>query len=103
MAAKHTILDMIPEGRENAVSMADLARVLKVEERQIRKIVFDARIDGTVICGTAAGYYKPATEAEIREYIAIAGSRSISGLKALRAARKKLSEMRTVKREKAEI
>ena len=81
------VIDLIPEGRCNAIGMKDLAMVLGISERETRKAIHKARLDGDVICGTDAGYYKPGTDAEAWEYIAIASARCLSGLKALKAAR----------------
>ena len=91
---KHAkILDLIPTGRGNAISMKDLARILEVDVRGVRQLVHNARNDGEVICGTESGYYQPATKEELRDYIALAQSRAFSCLRSLKAARKLLSEM----------
>lgn len=81
------LLDLIPKGRGNAIGMKDLAMVLGISERETRKAIHKARLDGEVICGTDAGYYKPGSDAEAWEYITIASARCLSGLKALKAAR----------------
>ena len=64
-----TILDRIPSGRDNAVSMRYLASILETSERQIRSMIQNARIDGNIIAGTDAGIFVPETEDELREYV----------------------------------
>ena len=90
---KHAkLLDLIPEGRGNAISMKDLAGLLNCTVREVRKAVFNARIDGEVICGTDAGYYLPATREELKEYYTLRRGAALSSLKALKGARIRLAE-----------
>lgn len=63
------ILDRIPCGSDNAVSMRDLARGLGEDERQIRLRIERARIAGNIIAGTDAGIFIPVTVSELREYV----------------------------------
>lgn len=63
------ILDRIPYGQDNAVSMRDLARALGETQRQIRHRIERARIDGNIIAGTNAGLFIPQTGDELREYV----------------------------------
>lgn len=63
------ILDRIPYGQDNAVSMRNLARGLGETEREIRLRIQKARIDGNVIAGTDAGIFIPETDDELREYV----------------------------------
>ncbi|MDE5576484.1 MAG: hypothetical protein K2J11_03750, partial [Oscillospiraceae bacterium] len=59
---KYNIMDFIPIGKINAISMAELALRLGKDQRTARKLVFEARNNGAVICSTcsgdkSAGYY----------------------------------------------
>lgn len=63
------ILDHIPYGSDDAVSVPDLARALGEDPRQIRQRIQNARIDGFIIAGTDAGIFIPETVAELREYV----------------------------------
>ncbi|MDO4484257.1 MAG: hypothetical protein Q4C54_07460 [Clostridia bacterium] len=62
------IVNLIPEGEENAVSMRDLARALQTEERKVRQYVEKARADGLFICSGDAGYFLPADDADLIRY-----------------------------------
>lgn len=63
------LLDRIPCGEENAVSMRDLARALGEDPRQTRLRIEKARVDRNIIASTDQGYFIPETEAELREYV----------------------------------
>ena len=77
-----TIADLIPEGRENAISRAMLTakcvryelidKKLKDKDRAMRNLVKKARIDWTILnLSDGDGYYRPTHEdlLELRRYI----------------------------------
>lgn len=88
------ILDCIPYGRENAVSMRYLAAVLSTDARGIRRMVHDARSSGYVIIGNEHGYYKPQHKDDVIGWIKREMAVLKSKNKALQSARKALSEGR---------
>lgn len=64
------IEDFILEGRANGISQADIARIANIPERAVRREVDEARINrGKLIIGDESGYYFPATESDITEYV----------------------------------
>ena len=81
-----TILDHIPSGRMNAVSMRYLATILGTDRRRIRLLIENARIDGNIIAGTDDGLFIPETEAELREYINRTYSRIQTSVRTLNPA-----------------
>lgn len=93
---KINVLEFIPIGRKNAISMPELTLRLglKNDTRTARKLVFEARRNGAVICSTtcsgdkAAGYYQPGNIAEVRPYIAMQEHRISSAKAALKSAKK---------------
>ena len=88
------IMDFIPEGRENAVSMWSLSLVLRTDQRSIRKMVHDARISGQIICSDENGYYQPTSDEEMTRWIHKEESSLISKNKALMPAKKAHAEGR---------
>lgn len=80
------ILDRIPSGSGNAVSMRDLARGLGETEREIRFRIQKARVDGNVIAGTDAGIFIPETDDELREYVNRSQSRIDTSIATLEPA-----------------
>lgn len=62
------ILHVIPRGKLNAVSMRDISRLLKTDDRSVRQMIEKARIDGHIIAGTDAGIFIPETDSELNEY-----------------------------------
>jgi len=90
--AANTLLDIIPEGEENAVSMKFLSAICETDERTIRKAIFDLRCSGAIIAGTSAGYYIPVTEQELKDYYTMARSRALSTFRSLKAVRADLKQ-----------
>ena len=86
------VLDFIPIGRENAISMSNLADRMGTDQRTARKAIFNARCKGEIICSTcgenASGYYRPASIDEVRPYIAMQEHRIASAKVALKSAKK---------------
>ena len=66
-----SLLEFIPIGRENAVSLNYLRSVTNMSDRAVRKEIQDINESGTVmICREhKKGYYIPATEREAESYI----------------------------------
>ncbi len=91
---KSALLDLIPHGEENAVSMKTLASVLNIECRSVRQMVLDARIKGAVICSSSAGYFQPETHEELFRYVQIVKAQERSKYRALISAEKVLNEGR---------
>jgi len=56
---REQLLSLLPETEEDAVSMADLARVLSVTDREVRILVEGMRRDGIGISSSDAGYWYP--------------------------------------------
>ena len=87
-----SIVDMLPKGKRNAVKMSALAAALHTSERDVRRLIHEARCSGAVIIGDNHGYYIPETREELLPYYFTARKRSVSGLKALKAVKRKLEE-----------
>ena len=88
------ISSFIPHGKDNAIKMSALAAALHTSEREVRKIIHEARCNGAVIIGDNNGYYLPCSQEELLPYYITARKRSASGLKALRAAKRKLEKFK---------
>lgn len=87
------ILELIPKGRENAVSLYYLAEMLNVNERTIKKYVSHIRKNGTPIVGDQFGYYKPANREELQWYYRIFRKRGLTALSSISSARRDLQEV----------
>ena len=84
------LIGLLPRGKTHAVSMAHLADYFSTSERDVRAMVYRARCEGAIICGDSNGYYLPETREELMRWYRLARKRSLSGLKALKAARQQL-------------
>ena len=88
------ILDILPKGKDRALKMSALAAALHTSERDVRRLIHEARCNGAVIIGDNHGYYIPETREELLPYYFTARKRSVSGLKSLKAAKRKLEEFK---------
>ncbi len=93
MSQQEKLFSLLPEGRSNAIPMQILAEQLGVDPRSLRAAIARAREAGEIIAGDSAGYYCPASKEELRRYYHTAKRRALSGLRALKAARRLLQEM----------
>lgn len=64
------ILDYIPYGRANSISMPDLSKRLGTDPRVCRRLVQQAREKGAPICSDweRGGYFMPTNESEALAY-----------------------------------
>lgn len=86
------IIDFIPEGEENAISQAELAALLNCSKREVRALIFCARIEGALICScpdaARGGYFRPRTNAEIRRFLAFCEHRINSTKQSIKGAKR---------------
>ena len=59
------ISDYIPTGEANAISNRELAYRAGINERGVRKLVHEARIEGEPICSSDSGYWIAENIAEV--------------------------------------
>lgn len=86
------VIDYIPVGKQNAMSMPELAKRIGISQREARKAVFKARCNGELICSVCGenegGYYIPCNAAEVRPYIIMQEHRIASAQMALKSAKR---------------
>ena len=63
-----SIVSLIPVGAKNAISMKNLSEKSGVSDRQVRRLIKNARFDGIEIIGDSNGYYLPETQEERRRF-----------------------------------
>ena len=57
---KRNVIDLIPEGEQNAITARELSRILNCHRREITLAINALRCSGEVICSGNKGYYRPA-------------------------------------------
>jgi biotin operon repressor len=87
------VLKLLSSGKEEAIPMETLARVLAVNPREIRQAILDARRDGIVVCSGTEGYYFPKSDEEVLKYYRINHARAMTTLASLKATRKLIKQM----------
>lgn len=56
------ILNALPEGIENAISLKELSKRILADERTTKSLILEARLNGHMICSLVpevSGYFKP--------------------------------------------
>lgn len=86
--------NILPRGKDNAVSAAALAERLGFRSvRMLQKDIEKARESGQLILSaTTGGYYLPADDEEVKEFIATLKSRALMTLRTIKHARRYLNE-----------
>lgn len=88
------LIEYIPRGRSNAVSMSELSARLNVDPRTLRALIQRERELGAPICSDweQGGYFLPANECEARHYYRQQRSRIRSARAALNGVIRYLRE-----------
>lgn len=88
------IENFIPDGKENAITRPELARVLGMTDRAVRKEIELARDRGALICndGDGAGYYMARDICQIERQYRMDKSRSLAVLNRLKTMRRMLND-----------
>ena len=85
------IVELLPKGKENAVSTKDLCVVSGIDNiRHLRAVIAKERKAGEIIASCNAGYFIPCNTAEIEEFVRTLDSKARSIMVALQSARKLL-------------
>ena len=90
------LIDIIPVGAEHAVPAKRLASLAGCKSvRELQHELHNLRCRGAVICSTTengGGYYQPANEQELRQFVRSMRSRAKKIKQAIRAAEKMLDK-----------
>ncbi len=91
---KKHILDYIPMGKKNAISVQQLAELSGAHsESSLRKDIAELRKSGELICSSSCGYYRPATRAELADFIKRMESHAIGVFQAIKSAREAMKQI----------
>lgn len=86
------LLELIPEGLDNAIPLEHLSLCLHLSGREIKQMITSARIDGLIIGSNSNGYYIPENETELIAFY----NRFLHGLitrsRSMTAIRKRLNQ-----------
>lgn len=89
------IMTFIPKGKENAIPRQELAYILRLPDRTVRKMIQDARDRGELILNdqSGAGYYTSDDEGELKRQYRTNRNRALSILRQQRHIRRRLREL----------
>lgn len=87
-----SIVDYIPQGRENKISRQSLTMCTGLPDRSVRRLISEARANGYPIVGDPeGGYYMAESEADVRLLLSELNSRIGKLAKCVKAIREKAS------------
>lgn len=94
MDDKFTILELLPEGKENAISSEALTRLLHLRsKRELQRLIEQERKAGALILSSyMGGYYTSHDRAEVAEFVRTLENRAKHTFVSLRGARRFLKE-----------
>lgn len=78
------ISEFISEGREQAISLEQLARATGLTERAVKREVLNDRLSGSLIVSGPSGYYIATDIEDIREFVIVRKSYIKTAAEALR-------------------
>ena len=84
------LLEILGEGKENAVSGSELAVLLNRSKREVSELVHEARTNGLMVVSDSCGYYVPKNDDEILACYNRLRKHSISQLASMKVFRKYL-------------
>ena len=100
---KRSIIDFIPLSPDR-IGMKNLARTLGESERDTRKRIEEARINGEIIAYDNDGYFIPTEAHQLASYYRMHRKRAMTTLKSLKAVRRALQaagvDVRQIERHK---
>lgn len=86
-AETERIAALIPHGRRNAISRAELAAAMQTSDRMMRKAVSEAKRQGVMICNDGGGYYQTEELGDLYRQYKRDTARAMSILKARKPMR----------------
>ncbi len=91
------VLDYIPHGRENSISMSELSVRMRCDKRSARAAVFNARKAGAIICstcegGSKAGYFQSTNVFDVQQFVTMMDKRMNSTAISKRSAEEFLKQ-----------
>lgn len=85
------LLQYIPYGRENAISMAQLSKRLGVCDRTVRRLVLNARSAGyNIISGRNGYYFTDTADQDTKRFCKEREKAAVTTLKSIKTAQEKL-------------
>ena len=63
------IFEVLSEGEVNAITSAELSKLLNRDTREISELVRSERLSGAPICSGSKGYYKPKNKDELKKTV----------------------------------
>lgn len=65
----HILTELIPIGKQEAISMNDLSKLIGLPSSDVRLMILNARKNDVLICSGDEGYYFPKNSDELQEYV----------------------------------
>ncbi len=94
MNDKFCIIDILPEGKQNAMSSDALVRLLDLRsKRELQQLIAKERYEGALILSSSTGgYYTSQNRDEVAEFVRTLDNRARHTFAALKSARRFLKD-----------
>lgn len=89
---KPNLYDCIPQGKENAITATEMAKLFECTERDITRQINALRKSGKIICSCESGYFLPIDDYDIKKFVRQMKSRITDITKATKSAEDYLNE-----------
>lgn len=66
---KLNLSECIPQGEDNAITAAELAKLFECTERDITREINRLRKDGKIICSCGSGFFLPDDDCDIQKFV----------------------------------
>ena len=86
------LLDLIPEGRKNAVSSRKFMELLNCSERKLRSMISTIRKEGRFVCFCNQGFFFHANEQELSQTFQTLERKAKGIFESLKSARRELRQ-----------
>lgn len=91
---KLKIYDLLPEGKENAISTAELCGIVSVTPRELQKMIErERRYGALILSSTKGGYFKSNDRAELSEFVRTLNNRARNTIASLQGAKDALDRL----------
>ena len=84
--------ETLKEGKENAVTNADLQQIMHTSRREISQMIHILREQGLIVCADSQGYFIPQTDNELIQGYDLLWKKAVSNLAVLKAMRREIKK-----------
>lgn len=93
MSKQLNLMDFLSTGEDNAITARELSRLLKMSLRDVTVTVNALRKSGEIICSSGEGFYLPADDTDVKNFVRNMESRIADMRRATKSAKEHLKKV----------